>query len=578
MTRAVTAVLGILLFGTDAFGGQAPIISFPGGATPGAPVPLGAPGMPPPRDNQQKTGTAVIRGRVFAADTGQPLRKAVVRASGAELREGRVATTDEQGRYELKELPAGRYFLNANKGSYINLAYGQTRPFDGGRPLEILDGQTVEKVDFSLPHGAIVTGRVVDEYGDLVADAQVIPIRSINQGGRRRTVPAGRSSTTNDIGEFRLFGLPPGEYLVSATLRSGMMMGAESNDRSGYAPTYFPGTANAAEAQRLNVGVGQTLTDVNIALLPTRTARVTGTAVDSQGRPLANGMVMVTQREAAMGFTGSSAGPIRPDGGFTINGLAPGEYTLQANFPGPLGDAPEFASLPITVAGEDITGVGLVGIKPSTLSGRIVFTDPAAAASLRASMLRPGVTPANPEDMGPMMGGPGTPKVNEDFTFDIRARAGKSVIRMMSATPGWSLRAVRVNGVDVTDDGFDIRPNEDVSGIEIEMTNRQSDVSGLVTNTRGEAVKDYSVVVFSQDRERWKPGTRYLRSSRPDQGGRFKVTGLPPGQYYAVALTYIEPGAASDPEFLERVAQKAARFSLNDGEVKTMDLKIASGS
>jgi hypothetical protein len=207
-----------------------------------------------------------------------------------------------------------------------------------------------------------------------------------------------------------------------------------------------------------------------------------------------------------------------------------------------------------------------------------VFTDPVAAASLRAATLRPGVTPANPEEMGPMMGGPGMPRVNEDFTFEIRARTGKSVIRMMSASPGWGLRAVRINGIDVTDDGFDIRPNEDISGIEIEMTNRQSDVSGLVTNTRGEAVKDYSVVVFAQDRERWKPGSRYLRSSRPDQDGRFKVTGLPAGQYYAVALAYIEPGDASDPEFLERVTQKAVRFSLNDGEVKTMDLKIVSGS
>jgi hypothetical protein len=573
MRREVAAALAMLVLGLDLQARQTPIIPVPGGA-PGLPVPRGVPGTPP-RDNQQKAGTAVVRGRVFAADTGQPLRKAVVRAGAAELREGRVATTDEQGRYELKELPAGRYFLNASKGSYVNLAYGQTRPFEGGKPLEILDGQTVEKVDFSLPRGAIITGRVVDEYGEAVADTLVSPMRSMNQGGRRRMVPAGRTSMTNDIGEFRLYGLPPGQYLISATLRSGTMMGAESNDRSGYAPTYFPGTANAAEAQRLNVGIGQTLTDVNIALLPTRTSRITGTAVDSQGRPLANGMVMVIQRDG-MGFMGSGGGPIRPDGTFTINGLAPGEYTLQANLPGAFGDTPEFASTQITVAGEDINGVRLAGIKPSILTGRIVFSDPIAAASLRATMLRPGVTPANPEDMGPMMGGPGSPHVNEDFTFEIKARGGKSLIRMMSSTPGWALKAVRVNGIDVTDDGFDIRPNEDVSGIEIEMTNRQSDVSGLVTNARGETVKDYSVVVFAQDRERWRPGSRYLRSSRPDQDGRFRLTGLPPGQYYAVALTYIEPGDAGDPEFLERMVQKAVRFSLNDGEVKTMDLKIGS--
>src|SRR5919108_6122361 len=102
MTRAWAAVAGILLLGLPLDGQQPPpIISVPGGATPGAPVPQGARGMPP-RDTQQKPGSAVIRGRVFAADTGQPLRKAVVRAGGAELREGRVATTDEQGRYELK--------------------------------------------------------------------------------------------------------------------------------------------------------------------------------------------------------------------------------------------------------------------------------------------------------------------------------------------------------------------------------------------------------------------------------------------------------------------------------------------
>jgi hypothetical protein len=177
-----------------------------------------------------------------------------------------------------------------------------------------------------------------------------------------------------------------------------------------------------------------------------------------------------------------------------------------------------------------------------------------------------------------MMGPPGPSRVNDDFTFDLKSRPGKFVIRLMSMTPGWALKAVRVNGADVTDDGFDIRPNEEISGIEIEMTNHQSDFSGVVTNTRGEPVKDYSLVVFAQDRERWNPGSRYLRTSRPDQDGRFKVTGLPAGRYYAVALDYVEPGEASDPEFLDRVSAKAEKFSLNEGEVKTFDLKIVKGS
>ena len=113
------------------------------------------PGLPPnagpPRDTSPKTGTARIRGRVLAADTGQPLRKAQVRAFAPELRENRMTSTDADGKFELKELPAGRYTLSAGKGSFVQLQYGQLRPFSAGKPIELRDGETIEKVDFALP-------------------------------------------------------------------------------------------------------------------------------------------------------------------------------------------------------------------------------------------------------------------------------------------------------------------------------------------------------------------------------------------------------------------------------------------
>jgi protocatechuate 3,4-dioxygenase beta subunit len=523
----------------------------------------------------------VIRGRVVAADTGQPLRKAFVRVSSPDLREGRVASTDAEGRYEVKELPAGRYTLNATKGSFVSLAYGQLRPFEQGKPLEIADGQTLEKVDFALPRGGIITGRVVDEFGEPVADTQVAPMRYVSQGGRKRLQPSGRMAMTNDIGEYRIFGLPPGQYYISATMRGamGMMMNVQSDDRSGYAPTYYPGTANTAEAQKITLGLGQTLNDINVTLIPTRTATISGTVVDVQGRPFPGGMVMIVQRQGAGGFSMNTGGMIRPDGTFTTGGLAPGDYTLQANgMPGAGGfDMTEYATADVSIAGDDITGVRLVSLRQSTLSGRIVFTDQRAASTMRGAAVRLMASPKNPEEFSPFAGGPG--RVNDDFTFEIKARPARVMIRIVGPTPGWALKAVRLNGADITDSGLEIKAGEDVSGLEVELTNRLTEVSGVVTNARNEAVKEYSLIVFARDRELWGPGSRYVRTGRPDQDGRFKVSGLPPGSYYAVAVDYIDPADdATDPELLDRLRSRAAAFSLSEGETKTQELKVVTSS
>jgi hypothetical protein len=134
-----------------------------------------------------------------------------------------------------------------------------------------------------------------------------------------------------------------------------------------------------------------------------------------------------------------------------------------------------------------------------------------------------------------------------------------------------------LNGIDVTDTGVDVRPNEDLNGLEVELTTQLTDLSGFVSNARGENVKDYSIVVFSRDRERWGFASRYLGGGRPDQDGKYRVRSLPPGNYYAIALDYVEQGAGTDPEFLDRVKDRAMEFSLNEGETKTLDLRLVTG-
>ena len=572
MSRVFTILLGSALLSSVVFAqGPQVIFSMPADGVIGQ-----GPGMPP-RDNAQpgKPGKSTLRGRVVAADSGQPLRRAQVRVSAPELRENRLTTTDAEGRYEFKELPAGRYTVFANKGSYVGLSYGQQRPFEPGRPLEILEAQTVEKIDFALPRGGVITGRIVDEFGEPLAEVQVAAQRYQNMQGRRRLVPAGRQAMTNDIGEFRLFAIPPGQYYLSATLRNMNGMMGDSDDRAGYAPTYFPGTSNVAEAQKVTMGLGQVISDLNMALMPTRTARVTGTAVDSQGRPMM-GMIMAVPRGDSMMFMFGPPGQIKPDGSFVVSGLSPGNYLLQSNGPG--GPEAESAYAEVTINGDDVEGVRLVASKPSTASGRVV-ADAGAAQTLQPSSLRLMLQQVVFDIPMMNMGGPSV--VNDDFTFELKARPGKMKVVLAGmpgagAPNGWTIRAVRYRGADVTDSGIEFRANENITDIEVELTNRVTTLSGVVTNSRGETVKDYSVIAFPDDRDKWTPGSRYMRSSRPDQEGRFKMPGLPPGQYLVIALDYVEQDSWTEPENLERVRARATSVTIGEGETKSVDLRIHS--
>jgi hypothetical protein len=520
--------------------------------------------------DQQTAGTASIRGRVTAADSGQPLRHAQVSVSGTENRVNRSTATDAEGRYEFIDVPAGRYNIYSTKGGYVRLSYGQTRPQQAGKPLEVLEGQRVDRLDFALVRGSVIAGRILDEYGDPVPDATVTTMRFQTTNGRRRLAPSGRSATSNDIGEFRIFGIDAGQYYLSATARYAGLP-PELEDRPGYAQTYFPGTPDATAAQQITVGAGRTFENVVIPLVPARLARVTGSALNSSGRPL-TGSVRLDTREFYGAGQGGAA--IRPDGTFTINDVAPGDYVVIAESNGATGDNP-YASANITVGGEDVSGVQLITAGLISATGRVVV-DPALAQSLRPGTIRIGATPA--DLVNGISFGPGNQPsyAKDDFTFEMKVRPGRFRIFATGLPDGWTTRAVRYRGVDVTDAGIEFTPQADLGNIEIELTSRTTTVTGLVNDDHGKPTLEYTVLVFAQDRDKWAYGGRYSRTARPDQDGRFKITGLPPGDYSAIALESIENGSFNDPEFFESVRSKATPLSLNDGETKTVDLRLNS--
>jgi protocatechuate 3,4-dioxygenase beta subunit len=551
--------------------------------------PGGLRGFGVPRDlqNPAPKGTAKISGRVISAETGNPLRRAQVRLTAGEARTNRVTSTDNEGRYEFADLPASRYNLTVSKAGYVSLQYGQARAFEPGKPLELADRGVLEKIDFSLPRGSVIAGRVSDEYGEPIADATVQAMRYQFVNGQRQLVNIGRNANTDDIGQFRIFGLSPGDYIVKASVRNApqQMMMSDIDDPSGYPPTYYPGTNDVGQAQTVNLGLGQEFGSVYFSLVPSRMARISGTVTDSQGKPLPGAIVVVRPAAGGGGMGALNIGggnQVRADGTFALANVPPGEYTLDVQQRPRDGGGLralavtelEFASVPLTVTGEDISGMSIVTTTGSSVTGRVVFqgkTPPAnGGQGLQVSASAPMGAPSLQGIARGVLGGG---RVADDGTFELRGLIGLQMIRV-NPPNGWTLNSVTLNDEEITDMPYDFKGGRKLTGLIVTLSDRLTDLAGSVKNRRGEAVKDYVLVVFPTDEKLWAGQSRFIRTARPDQDGRFLIRGLPPARYLAAVVESLETGSQNDPAVLEQLRPRGKGFSLADGESLTLDLEM----
>jgi hypothetical protein len=396
---------------------------------------------------------------------------------------------------------------------------------------------------------------------------------------------ANSRDTTDDQGQFRLFGLPPGEYIVSATMRP---PGGDATDPGseniGYAPTYFPGTSNIADAQRVTVGLSQEQSGVIFSLIATRLVRVSGAVLNSQGAPVSGGMVMLTPAGTRVG-TGALMqalnGRIEQGGQFRISNVAPGRYLAQVRSnPGGRGGrggapagADEFARQEVTVGGEDLNGVVLVTAPGGRLTGQI-RSDTGTLTQLRQQQITVTARAAEVDLMGPGGGG-GAARVNADWTFEITGLFDPRLLRV-NLPQGWYLKSVLMNGQDMTDAPIDVPPGQTVSGVQIVVTDKASEVNGRVVDLRGQPVTDVTVIVFPDDDKRWTFQSRFVRTARPDQDGRFQIRGLPSfDNYLIIPVQMLEDGQAGDPDYLTSVRDGAKPFSLADNETRAVELRWA---
>ena len=706
----MAAVFGIC--GVVAGAGQQPVA--PGQPTPGQQPPSGRAGQPgragtapgqPQRDTsaQQQQAAAVIgsgriSGRVLAADTGTPVRGARVSLSAPQLQGGRNMVTDASGLFDFPALPESRYTLSVSKTGFVTLAYGQRRPLQPGTPLQLTAGQRLEGIEMRLPRGSAIAGRIMDENGDPLPNTVVRVMRYQYQQGQRVLTAAG-SSQTDDRGAYRVWGLNPGDYYVSAVMPSignildqlggrggrgggppnGQVPGGPGAGRGGrgveqaagpggragragaqaaiatlagggngnpalgaliggalsdpavtdaltaaglgnvmtmfgspldgtesvaYAPTYYPGVSSAGEARPVNVGLGAEALNIDFNLLLVRTSTITGRITNPDGSPAAGGNVNLSPDAGTTGggrgggpFGQSFVGRAQADGSFSLANVPPGRYILrarsnpgggrggrgggggrggqagngadaqaqtQAQAPVPL---PQFASQPLTVAG-DVSDL-MIALSPgATITGTIVLP-PTQTGTQNFNQVRV-MAQASDAALGTNMGG----RVEQDGRFTIEGvPSGTHWIRG-TAPRGLVLKAVTVGGRDVIDDPYEVRAGERVDNVTLVFTDRVAEINGTVTDERGAPITDYTILAYPEDTRLWRPQSRQIMTSRPDQNGKFQIRGLPPGRYYLATVDPAVAGEWFEPAFLEQHRDTAARVSLAEGEIRTQDFRM----
>jgi hypothetical protein len=404
----------------------------------------------------------------------------------------------------------------------------------------------------------------------------------------------GAGDQTDDTGAYRLYGLAPGDYFVAASV-------GEVNAVRRDPPIYYPGTPSFAEAQVIAVAAG-TEVGADFQLAPIQNARVSGVVLNSAGAPVeaqvglvsgAVGTGPITEANILAASAFRLMGDSGPDGTFTIENVPPGPYTLTASLRVRLPDAiflkdgrtgtvspdgrvtldkqaveelllrvPETASMPLVVSGADIPDVTLVTRRGGVLNAQFE-ADSGVSRTLPASLSASVKYPGGDGGMSVMM--------NERNQGNIRLAGMSGPFYLDVRLPdGWALSKILVDGDDVTDEAIDLKGRDATARVLV--TDRITTVTGQI-QSRDDTAASYSVVVFADDEGKWTYPTRYVRTARADNRGRFQIVGLPPDQrYLALALDYIEDGEEQDPEFLERIRERATSFSLSAGGRQSLQL------
>jgi hypothetical protein len=504
-----------------------------------------------------------------------------------------VVVATPSGEFAFKDVKSGDYHLAATHPGYMRFEYGQRGPHGRGVVVTLGEGEAVRGLSLALTQTAAIYGRIYDRAGAAVANAQVQAMKYVYQGDGR-TLDAIKATLTNDLGEYRLFWLPPGQYLVSATVLPGslpntMVVPIEGGtftamrtlssgtgaligvpDEAVGLPLYFPGTVDVRSAQPLALSPGDNRGGIDIQIDHRNAHRIRGFVT---GRPsIAPDERAFTQIQlisrgnlvAPANLPGGTVDPIT--GAFEMRNVPPGEYYLRAS-----------VTFPQAANRSFLYGRASVDVFDKDIENLTIRLEPGGSIRVRVSVEN---QPSDNADVKRI-------RISSSAGDLERSPEQSDVFLKSNVAPGtyrvWGIdlprqaymKSARMGVLDVLTDGVTLDPQhpERLQEIEVVISTRGAAVEGVAVNERLEPMRDVKVVLVPEVLRRQR--IDLYKVAPTDSGGRFRISGIAPGDYSVFVWEDVEDFAWMDPDFLKPFENQATRIRAVEGGSETLQLRIS---
>jgi len=508
-----------------------------------------------------------IAGMVVKLAGSEALTKAVVHLQSTEDHRAVSTVTNTGGRFELKGIDPGRYRLTVSRIGFVTQEYGQRKTDDPGAVLSLRPGQELKDLLFRLTASGVIAGRIIEEDGEPLPSVNVTAAREVYADGKR-ALAMRVTVETNDLGEYRLFGLSPGRYFVSAVyprwsrLGGNGDSGGSESDQQGYAKMYYPGIADAGKAISIDLKGGEEVSSIEILLRKVLAYRIRGRVYNQITHKPGTGtnVLLMPKTNRREWDSVQPANVEKPDGSFDIPEVLPGSYVLTAFW---FDEGKIYSTrMPVEVGNADVDGVAVTIASGMSINGQILW-DGKPALEKDELIVRP-----KPVDLN--LGFQGSTRVTQGNFFTLKDMGeGTYHAEVSGESKDCYIKDVQYGASSALEDGFTVVRGAPAA-LEITISSHGARVQGAVSDVDGLPAAGVWVVLVPD--LKYRTQHRLYKTVTTDQYGRFDLRGIAPGEYKVFSWEEVEMGAWEDPEFLKPFEDKGEGIALQIGDQKMLNL------